>query len=53
MANQKEFVEVMGLIFEGKLNPVIDSVFPLDQASKGYQRLSDGKQLGKIIFKVD
>ena len=53
MANQKEFVEVMGLIFEGKLNPVIDSVYPLDQASKGYQRLSDGKQLGKIIFKVD
>lgn len=53
MANQKEFEEVMGLIFEGKLRPVIDTVFPLDQASKGYQRISDGNQLGKIIFNVD
>ena len=43
----------MGLIFEGKLNPVIDSVFPLDQASQAYQRLQDGAQSGKILIKVD
>ncbi len=53
MANRKEFAEVMGLIFEGKLNPVIDSVFPLDQASQAYQRLQDGAQSGKILIKVD
>ncbi len=39
MANQKEFSAVMHLIFQGKLSPVIDSVFPLEQARNAYQRL--------------
>jgi len=53
MANRKEFTEVMQLIFQGKLLPVIDSVFPLEDASSAYQRLHDGKQFGKIVIKID
>jgi len=53
MANQKEFSEVMQLIFQGKLRPVIDTVFPLEQARKAYQRLQDGEQFGKIVIKID
>ncbi len=53
MANQKEFSEVMHLIFQGKLRPVIDTVFPLEQARKAYQRLQDGEQFGKIVIKID
>jgi len=53
MANRKEFIEVMQLIFKGKLSPVIDTVFPLEQASSAYQRLHDGKQFGKIVIKID
>ena len=53
MANRKEFTEVMQLIFQGKLNPVIDTVFPLEHASKAYQRLHDGEQFGKIVIKID
>lgn len=52
MANRKEFSEVMQLIFQGKLSPVIDTVFPLEQAQKAYQRLQDGEQFGKIIIKI-
>ena len=32
MSNQKEFHEVMRLIFEGKLDPIIDKIYPLDKA---------------------
>jgi len=53
MANLKEFTDVMQLIFQGKLSPVIDSVFPLEQAKKAYQRLHVGEQFGKIVIKVD
>jgi len=53
MANRKEFTEVMQLIFQGKLNPVIDKVFPLEDAGKAYQRLHDGEHFGKIVIKID
>jgi len=53
MANRKEFSEVMQLIFQGKLNAVIDTVFPLEQAQSAYQRLQDGEQFGKIVIKID
>ncbi len=53
MANRKEFTEVMQLIFQGKLSPVIDTVFPLEKAKTAYQRLHDGKQFGKIVIKID
>ena len=53
MANRKEFTEVMRLILQGKLSPVIDAVFPLEHASTAYQRLHDGEQFGKIVIKID
>jgi len=53
MANRKEFSEVMQLIFQEKLNPVIDTVFPLEQAQSAYQRLHDGEQFGKIVIRID
>jgi len=53
MANRKEFTEVMELIFQGKLSPVIDTVFPLEQAKTAYQRLHDGEHFGKIVIRID
>ena len=53
MANQKEFSEVMSHFFQGKLQPVIDSTFPLDQARQAYQRLQSGEHFGKVIIKID
>jgi NADPH:quinone reductase-like Zn-dependent oxidoreductase len=53
MANQKEFSDVMAHFFQGELKPVIDSVFPLEQAREAYQRLEAGEHFGKIIIKID
>jgi len=53
MANQKEFSDVMTHFFQGELKPVIDSVFPLEQAQDAYRRLESGKHFGKIIIKID
>jgi putative PIG3 family NAD(P)H quinone oxidoreductase len=36
----------------GRLKPVIDSVFPLDQAADAHRRMESGEHVGKIVLKV-
>lgn len=51
MSNRKEFADVMKLVFDGRLKPVIDSVYPLGQAKAAFEHLAAGKHFGKIIIK--
>lgn len=51
MASQREFAEVMRLVFDGRLRPVIDMVLPLDEAGSGYRRLESAEQFGKIVLR--
>ena len=50
MANRTEFRAVMDLVFDGRLNPVVDRVVPLADARAAYERLADGEQFGKIVL---
>lgn len=50
MASQREFRDVMKLIFRGELKPIIDSTFPLEQAREAHTRLEKGEQFGKIVL---
>ncbi len=52
MSSQSEFTDVMTLVFQEKLAPIIDVVWPLDRARDGHQRLEAGQGFGKIVFKV-
>jgi NADPH:quinone reductase-like Zn-dependent oxidoreductase len=52
MANRKEFSDVMQLVFQHRLRPVIDSVFPLEEAHLAYQRLDTGEPFGKVIITI-
>ncbi|MEO7365577.1 MAG: NAD(P)H-quinone oxidoreductase [Sphingomicrobium sp.] len=36
----------------GRLRPVIDQVFPLDQAADAHQRMESGEHVGKIVLKL-
>jgi NADPH2:quinone reductase len=36
----------------GRLKPVIDSVFPLDQATEAHARMESGDHVGKIVLEV-
>jgi NADPH:quinone reductase-like Zn-dependent oxidoreductase len=53
MSNQREFREVMKLVLRGELQPVIDSVFPLERAQEAHARLESGAQFGKIVLKIE
>jgi NADPH:quinone reductase-like Zn-dependent oxidoreductase len=50
MANRKEFHDVMGQFFAGRLRAIVDEVVPLKDGAAAQQRLADGKQFGKIVL---
>ena len=43
---------VWPLLDAGRIAPVIDSEFPLDQASKAHARMETSEHIGKIVLKV-
>jgi NADPH:quinone reductase-like Zn-dependent oxidoreductase len=50
MASHAEFVEVMGLVFDGSLEPVVDVVWPLERVGEAHERLEAGEAFGKIVL---
>ncbi|HVH49928.1 MAG TPA: zinc-binding dehydrogenase, partial [Sphingomicrobium sp.] len=36
----------------GRLKPVIDSVFPLDQVMDAHRRIDSGEHVGKIVLEI-
>jgi NADPH:quinone reductase-like Zn-dependent oxidoreductase len=52
MGTLEEFNQVMNLVFEGKLTPVLDKEYPLKDAAKAQQRLEAGEQMGKITLAI-
>jgi NADPH:quinone reductase-like Zn-dependent oxidoreductase len=52
MGTRTDFSTVMGLVFAGKLKPVMDQDFPLRDARQAQERLERGEQLGKITLNM-
>lgn len=50
MSNCREYHEVVRLLGQGKLKPVIDKSFPLAEGKKALEYLRDGRQFGKIVL---
>jgi putative PIG3 family NAD(P)H quinone oxidoreductase len=40
------------LIAQGKVKPVIDSIFSLDQAAEAHRRIDDPAHIGKIVLEI-
>jgi NADPH:quinone reductase-like Zn-dependent oxidoreductase len=53
MGTKADFAEVMELIYAGKLQPVVDTSFPLKEARAAHERLEAGGQMGKIVLEID
>lgn len=43
---------VWPLIEAGSIRPIIDRVYPLDEAAAAHQRMEDGGHIGKLLLKV-
>jgi NADPH:quinone reductase-like Zn-dependent oxidoreductase len=51
-AEQEDFEEIEKLIASGRVKPVIDKVFPLDQAAGAFAALEAGGTVGKVIIRI-
>jgi NADPH:quinone reductase-like Zn-dependent oxidoreductase len=49
-ASIAELREVMGLIAQSRLKPVIDSVFPLAAAAQAHARIESREFFGKVVL---
>jgi NADPH:quinone reductase-like Zn-dependent oxidoreductase len=52
MGSRSELYAVLGLLAEGKLQAVVDSVFPLADAALAHGRLEQREQFGKIVLRI-
>ncbi|GAA5942609.1 hypothetical protein JCM3775_003655 [Rhodotorula graminis] len=50
--DRKELEEMAALIGEGKLRPIVDSVFAFEDALKAYERQMSNRAKGKVVVKV-
>jgi len=52
MSNQGEFRDVMKLVFEEKLKPVVDKIFQMEEIIEAETYLNEGKQFGKVLIQI-
>lgn len=50
MSSRAEFEEVMALVVDGTLSPVVDSVLPLEEIRDAHERLEAGTVFGKLVL---
>ena len=50
MGSQSDYLTVMNLVFAGKLNPIVDSVYPLTDFRPAIERMMANEQFGKILI---
>jgi NADPH:quinone reductase-like Zn-dependent oxidoreductase len=53
MGNHGEFADLLRIFHDGRLRPIVDSVFPLAQTREAVRRLEEKKQFGKIVLRID
>lgn len=52
MGGKAELFDVLKMVERGELKPVVDRVFPLEQAAAAQERLENREQFGKIVLRV-
>ncbi len=50
MGTMSELNEVLGHVFAGRLKPVIDRIFPLQETRAAHEYLAKSQMFGKIVL---
>jgi zinc-binding alcohol dehydrogenase/oxidoreductase len=50
MGSDQDFLDMLALVREKQIRPVIDQVFSFEEASLAFDRMKAGDQLGKIVL---
>ncbi len=52
MGNPTDFADMVAFVSKHKIEPVVDSVFPLEEGQAAFERMAGGVQFGKIVLRV-
>jgi zinc-binding alcohol dehydrogenase/oxidoreductase len=52
MGTAEDFAGVYELVASGRVKPLVDRVFPLEDAAEAHRHLESGKQFGKVVLTV-
>jgi NADPH:quinone reductase-like Zn-dependent oxidoreductase len=52
MGTKGELLRAAEFFFAGQLRPIVDRVFPLEDAAAAHQHLEGGRQFGKVVLEV-
>jgi len=52
MGTREDFAGVLELVAPGRARPVIDEVFPLEEARAAHERMERAEQFGKIVLRI-
>lgn len=52
MGSHQDFLDVMNLVWAGRLKPVIDRVMPLAEGRAAHELLESGQQFGKVVLRT-
>ncbi|VDB91720.1 unnamed protein product [Peniophora sp. CBMAI 1063] len=50
---KEDMQAIFDLLAEGKARPLVDSVYPMEDALKAYERLLTKRATGKVVVKID
>ena len=50
MGSDLDFKNMVSLVCKKKIHPIIDRVFKFEEAEQAFDRMRDGKQMGKIVL---
>jgi NADPH:quinone reductase-like Zn-dependent oxidoreductase len=53
MGGHEDYRQVVRLLDQGQLRPIVDAIYPLSRAHEAFERLERGEQLGKIVLEID
>lgn len=53
MGTHTDYERVMALIFDGRLHPVIDTIYPLSEGLTALKRLESNEVRGKLVLSVE
>lgn len=48
-----ELQRMVPFLMDGRLEPIVDSVFPLEEVAAAHQHLEDRKAFGKVVLHID
>ncbi len=52
MGTRSDFAAVYDLVASGRARPIVDRVFPLEEAAAAHEHLERGDQVGKIVLTI-